>query len=210
MRLDPEKLGAWLDGELGEDEARRIEAAVAAHPVLAKEAEALRRADAALRDAYALAQPADSQLLARLGLAEPSGTEVIDLGAVRAERANRASRSRWTVPGRRLAASIAVVALVGVATVTWVDRQPGRTNDGAYTALSDRTQAPRADALVVLRDGADAAAIVGAAGGKLVGERTSAGAWRVAAQPGQGATLLARLRADERVLMAEPIGEAAR
>jgi hypothetical protein len=47
--------------------------------------------------------------------------------------------------------------------------------------------------------------VVRAAGGTLVGARTSAGAWRVAAAPGRGAALLARLRADDRVLMAEPI-----
>lgn len=212
MRLDPEKLGAWLDGELGEDEARRIEAAVTAHPVLAKEADALRRTDAALREAYPMA-PADDALLSRLGLGDPTPAaqaEVIDLAAVRAGRAASAPRPRWTMPGRRLAASIAVVALAGAAAAGWISQRPAAAPDGAYTALSDRTDAPRADVLVVLQDGADATGIIHSAGGKLVGARTSAGAWRVVAEPGQGSALLARLRADKRVVMAEPIGEGAR
>lgn len=212
MRLDPEKLGAWLDGELGEDEARRIEAAVTAHPVLAKEAEALRRTDATLKEAYPL-ERADDALLARLGLADPAPApraDVIDFAAARTERDARLPRRRWTMPGRRLAASVAVLALAGVATANWMGQRPTAAPEGAYTALSDRTDAPHADVLVVLQDRADVAAVIGAAGGRLVGAQTSARAWRVAAQPGKGAMLLARLRADQRVIMAEPIGEGAR
>jgi hypothetical protein len=165
-----------------------------------------------LRKAFPVSEPADAALLARLGLAEPvaptahvQSAEVIDFVKARAARAVPAPSRSWTMPGRRLAASVAVVAALGVSISIWNHGQPSTVNDAPYTALSDSTEAPRADALVVVRDGVDAAGVVRAAGGNLVGARTSAGAWRVAAEPGRGAALLARLRADDRVLMAEPI-----
>ena len=208
--VGPELLGAWLDGELPAAEAQRVEAAVAADPALASECAALRRGDAALRAAFPVEAPADAELLARLGLAElpveqRQGAEIIDLASVRAGRAASTGSRSWSLPGRRIAASIAVVAAFGLTASIWNFRQPATADDASYTALSDRTEAPRADALVVVRDGVDAAGVVQAAGGHLVGSRTSAGAWRVAAAPGRGATLVARLRTDERVIMAEPI-----
>ena len=207
----PEVIGAWLDGELPADEARRVEAAVAADPALAEEIAALKCSDAALRAAYPVIEPVDDALLARLGLADPVtapllSAEVIDFASARAARAKSKPAPRQsTLPGRRLAASIAVVAALGVSISIWNHGQPAAVNDAPYTALSDRTEAPRADALVVVRDGVDTAVVVRAAGGHLVGSRTSAGAWRVAAAPGRGAALIKRLRADDRVVMAEPI-----
>lgn len=200
---DPRKLGAWLDGELPAGEAAAFAASLRTDPELAREVAALRRTDGALRAAFGVEEPADAALLARLGLAEPAPAPVIDLAAARTAR--EAVKARRSFTPARIAASVAAVAVLGLSVAAWNARQPAAVEDAPYTALSDRTQAPRADALVVLQDGADAARVIGAAGGRLVGPQTSAGAWRVAAEPGKGAALLARLRADNRVIMAEPL-----
>ncbi|MEO1025245.1 MAG: anti-sigma factor [Pseudomonadota bacterium] len=61
-----EKLSAYLDGELPEDEAREIEAALASEPELQAELEALMAADAVAREAFddMLAAPVPAALAA--------------------------------------------------------------------------------------------------------------------------------------------------
>lgn len=66
MTIAPEKLSAFLDGELPEDEAREIEAALAADPALQAEMEELMAADALAQEAFAemLADPVPASLAA--------------------------------------------------------------------------------------------------------------------------------------------------
>jgi Putative zinc-finger len=211
MRIDPELIGAWLDGELPAEEARRVDEAVAADPALADEVAALRSGDRLLRSAFDQVDPIDDALLAMLGLAgtvgsqRPKDDKVIEFPGVRAEQPAPRAVSRWTASGGRLAASVAAFAFIGLSGSTWLSHRPATVTDGTYVALSDRTDAPRADALVVLRDGVDAISVIGPAGGRLVGPRTSAGAWRVASTTGGNAALITKLRSDDRVLMAEPM-----
>ncbi|WP_157215101.1 anti-sigma factor [Flavisphingomonas formosensis] len=83
--IDDETLFAWLDGELPQEEAARIEAAVAADPALARKAEAHRALRGRLAAAFdpIAGQPVPERLLR----AVRPPAEVVDLDAVRAARA---------------------------------------------------------------------------------------------------------------------------
>ena len=104
--IQDELFFAWLDGELDEEAAGRVAAAVAASPDLAARAEQHRQLAAGLRGAF-------ESVVEGSGAAprfEPS--EVIDLGAMAAERDRRRS---WLAAPQlaAMAASLAVGLLIG-------------------------------------------------------------------------------------------------
>ncbi|MFQ5783802.1 MAG: RT0821/Lpp0805 family surface protein [Alphaproteobacteria bacterium] len=108
IELEPERLGAYVDGELDEGEARKVEALASRSPAVEREVRAIRSASTLVRAAFntpLLATPP-----ARLG-------ETIDAGfAARKQRrttadAATAARRRWALP---IAASIAAL-FIGVA-----------------------------------------------------------------------------------------------
>ena len=104
---DPNALDAavsrWLDGECGADEARRVEARVAADPALAEEVARLRSAMDAFRDDASAAAP---EALAERVLAS----------AARGEQESEQFRGL----ARRYAAAAAVLLAVGVGGSVWV------------------------------------------------------------------------------------------
>ncbi len=104
--IDPERLGAYVDGELGDAAARAIEEAMAASPELRRTVEALREASALARAAFnaPLREPVPERLLA-----------TIDAGFAARARGTPATRppraSRWPRYAVAAAASFAVVAI---------------------------------------------------------------------------------------------------
>lgn len=115
MSIDRETLAAYADGELGPEEAARVEAAIAADPALAEEVEAHRKLRAMLAGHFApvTAMPLPDRLTAPL---KASDSNVVDLGAVRRARAQaqapRIWPSRWAMGGA-IAASLVLGVMVG-------------------------------------------------------------------------------------------------
>jgi hypothetical protein len=115
--VSDEQLFAWLDGELGEDEARRVEAAVAADPRLSALADEHRAMQARLTTAFAtIAEaPVPDRLLAA---ARPQPSNVVDLPTGRREPSVvRGPAVQWAA----MAATLALGIFVG----TMVPRQGG-------------------------------------------------------------------------------------
>jgi anti-sigma factor RsiW len=101
-----EKFFAWLDGELGPDEAAEMDAKVAADPDLARLAEQHRTLASQLRGAF---DPIAAEAVpVRLQTAVRPSAEVIDFAARKRSRV-RASIPQWTA----LAATLAVGVLLG-------------------------------------------------------------------------------------------------
>jgi hypothetical protein len=116
VTIDRETLAAYADGELGPEDMARVEAAIAADPVLAAEVEAHRNLRAMLGAHFApiAEMPVPQRLSAPL--ARPSN--VVDLGAVRSAReaAARPSRhmpSRWIMGGALAASLVLGIVLSG-------------------------------------------------------------------------------------------------
>lgn len=211
MTLADEKISAWLDGQLPEEEATMIEAALAVDPKLSDRVARLRGNDALLRTAIPLDDSIPPELMARLGLAEPQPeASVIDLAAARERRAPR----RWSMEGWRIAAQFLIVIGVGSLLATpWLTVQGPATQAPAYRTLSSAKPEPSANGLVMFRPGVDAAEvqrIVAAEGARLVGAPTAAKAYRLAIREDRREAVLAHLRARPQVLMAEPIDGAGR
>jgi hypothetical protein len=104
-----EQLFAWLDGELNEEEARRIEAEVAADPELTRLAEQHRAMQARLTAAFGTvaAAPVPDRLLAAVR-EEPSN--VVDFEAARGQR----QPIRWApVHWAAMAATLAIGVIGG-------------------------------------------------------------------------------------------------
>lgn len=114
MSISREMLAAYADGELGPEDAARVEAAVATDPALAREVEAHRALRKALGAHFApiLDMPVPDRLKRPL----ETSPQVVDLASARRARAEKASaRStlpRWMTAGA-MAASLVVGLLVG-------------------------------------------------------------------------------------------------
>ncbi len=123
MTITPEMLAAYADGELGADDAAKVEAAIAVDPALAENV----RAHQALREklsahfAPILDQPVPQHLTAMLGQETKSAKDnVVDLTQIRRareeeKRANAPRRTmspRWAIGGV-LAASLALALIFG-------------------------------------------------------------------------------------------------
>src|SRR5438067_1333812 len=106
-----DKFFAWLDGELGGDEAAEMEARVAASPELSAMAEKHRAMQTRLRAAF---DPiAEAPVSEQLRTAVRPQAEVVDFGAAARPRDTRrwSSLPQWAA----MAATLAVGILVGTA-----------------------------------------------------------------------------------------------
>lgn len=119
MSIDPETIAAYADGELGPEDAAKVEAAMAADPDLARQVEAHRRLRQTLTDHFASIadMPVPERLTAMLAAKGNSSGNVVSLAAVREARAEampraRSAPSRWAMGGA-LAASLALGVLIG-------------------------------------------------------------------------------------------------
>lgn len=206
---DDLEIGAWLDGELDEDEANRMARLVASDEGVALRADRIRQLDGLVRQAIPQEEiPED--LLKRLGLAEThTSAEIVDLAAARLARAkpeqvNAGTARRSTM--YRIAAQIAFVTALGAAVTFW--QFSTTRNDASFHTLSDAGRPVPANGIVVFAPNTDAAtarAIAGSAGAALVGRPNEAGAWKLAMPAGRRDAVLASLRRDERVALAEAI-----
>jgi hypothetical protein len=117
MTIDPEKIAAYADGELGPEEAAQVEAAMASDPTILKQVEAHRALRDQLRAHFApmLDAPVPGHLTALLGTLDEKD-KVIDLAAVRRAREEAkpaiAPQRRW-LTGGALAASLALGLVLG-------------------------------------------------------------------------------------------------
>lgn len=206
---DRERLSALIDAALSPQEAQKLEE----NPEMAEQIARMRRNDDLLRAAVPLEEDVPAGLLERLGLAEPE-TNVVSLAEVRQRKASAQQPSKPAVPGGRWANLIGLAAAICVAVIgaNWVSAPTTDPQDGAYRTLSSASQpgqtAPNALLVFAGSPGrAEASAIVSRAGGQLVGDKTPAGAWKLAIKPEQREEVLGRLRALPGVTMAEPIEE---
>lgn len=166
------ELQAYLDGELAPGDIARVEAAMAADPALAAQAERGRRLRAQLRAAFdpVLDEPVPARFAALLQAGgDAVGGPVHDDADARGDRAagsadnivpmrargERAERPRWHTPVYALAASLAVLAVS-----LWLrpDAGPVRMQGGALVARGDLARgldtalasAPDADAALAI------------------------------------------------------------
>lgn len=230
-----EMISAWLDGTLDAEGARRMTELAARDEAFARRAERLRRIDNLVRAAVPAEPELPAALLERLGLApapvhaasarEMRHAGVVDLAAARQERAGRNSAPAPMARARggflRMAAQLALVAGVGLAVIA-VSRPGDRADvSGAdyssadYRALGSAPDAAahEANALVRFAPGvaaSEAGKIASAAHVQLLGTPGATGAWKAFVAPGKRTAVLAALRSEPRVIMAEPIDGAPR
>lgn len=214
-RLGDIEISAWLDGMMDKDGALAMTELAASDETMAARAERLRHIDDLVRSAVPAEEAIPPELLERLGLSGvATADKVVNLAAARKERGRRAeARAARTAPvGRnglwRIAAQVALVAGLGASLALWNASSNTRQGDASYRTLSDAAQpaALRANAMVVFAPGVDAAgarAIAAGAGARLIGEPNAAGAWKLALAPARRDAVLAALRADDRVTLAE-------
>ena len=129
--IEEEKFFAWLDGELGPDEAARVEAEVAADPELRRKAEQHRALAANLRGAFAAVSAAPVPDHVR-DTAE--GGNVVDLAQA------RETRQRRSAPLWAQAAALAATLAVGIFTGTLLSPRPSGptgTEDGRIVARGE-------------------------------------------------------------------------
>ena len=134
--IEEEKFFAWLDGELGPEEAARVEAEVAADPELSRKAEEHRAMAASLRGAFAsiAAAPVPERISQA---ARPDN--VVDFG-----KAREARRSRGKTPFWSQAAALAATLAVGIFTGSMLvggQAGPVRTEGGRLVAGGDLKKA---------------------------------------------------------------------
>lgn len=208
---DDDTIAAWLDGALDVEGARRMTELAARHEALARRVERMRHVDDLVRLAVPAEEAVPDALLQRLGLASAGDSTVVSLADVRAARTQPSPARRTGGAMLRMAAQLALVAGVGLAVL--VLARPGdRVQDpaAAYRALGSApsAEARSANALIRFAPGiaaTEADRIAQGAGIRLIGEPNAAGAWRAVVEPGRRAASLEALRADTRVIMAEPI-----
>ena len=221
--IPDERLSAWLDGALEQDEAAAMEHLAASDETLARRAARLRGIDDLVRSAVPLDDALPPELLDRLGFGPegPASGEVVDFAAARARRDARtrpagkagAAQRRFGSGWRRVA-GFALLVAAGLSSMTLLGiggRSTTRTG-AEYTALGD---ASRPDALgaganaVVMFDASVSArkarAIGEGHGARLIAGPSSTGAWQFAIPAGRRAEVLSRLRARPDVTLAEPL-----
>ncbi len=112
-----DRITAFLDGQMNDEDARSFEDAMEQDPDLAKEVARLAGNDQLLRTAFDAPMHAtvDDALLARMGLGEPKGADVIPFPATRAANDNSNSWRKWQWPlGGAIAASLALMLVTQV------------------------------------------------------------------------------------------------
>ncbi|MDX2307335.1 MAG: hypothetical protein NW216_03765 [Hyphomicrobium sp.] len=126
IEISDEMLVAYVDGTLSDEEARIVEAAIAARPELRKLVRALAHSGQLARDAYVLPETAEDDAIAAMikdsapRAASTAGSpNVISISAAR--KAKQGSISRYALP---MAAAIVLICGAGVALMT-LD-QPGK------------------------------------------------------------------------------------
>lgn len=120
---DEELFYAWLDGELHGEEAERMAARIAADPALQKKAEQHRALAASLRGAF------DPVLTHGPAAPRFELSEVVDLGAKRAEREVRRSSfgiPQWAAMAATLAIGIVAGQFVGDRSGAPIESRDGR------------------------------------------------------------------------------------
>jgi hypothetical protein len=223
MNTGDDKISAWLDGSLDKDGAARMTHLAATDHTVAMRALRLRHLDELVRSAVPAEDTVPQELLERLGLAAPmqgddvvQGSGVVDLAEARRAREDASSARQDVVRGKpsalwRMAAQVAIVAGIGVSLAIW--KIPGENKDeprADYRTLSNAsvTTVRLTNALIMFAPGTDegaARAIASAAGAQLLGKPNGAGAWKAAIVPGRRDAVLAALREDGRVTMAEAV-----
>lgn len=112
MKVTPEMIAAFVDGELTGEDRLRVDAAIAADPALAEQAERHRRLKAMLTARYApiAAETVPYRLTASISrprTAGPKSSEVVSLSEARARRGLPPAVRRWLpVAGPAIAASL--------------------------------------------------------------------------------------------------------
>lgn len=138
MKISDEMLMAYADGELDLVARAEVEAAIAANPELARAVERHRALAGRVRDAYqgVLEEPVPPQLSTITDA--PVAAPVVDLAAIRAERATANATvtvSRWQLPQwSAMAAAMALGLFVGVFAL----RGPGEPWEETATGLVAR------------------------------------------------------------------------
>jgi len=108
----------------------------------------------------------------------------------------------------RVAAQAAFVTGVGVVFALWQSPAAGPDSGAGYRTLSSGVVSAPANGVVVFAPGVDraaASAIAAGAGGQLLGGPNAAGAWKLTLPAGRRNAALAALRADRRVVLAQPL-----
>lgn len=184
---------------------------------LAQRTARMRHIDELVRAAVPQEETVPHALVERLGLAGSAVEQnVVSLAEARtardAARARPAPRGWGGMHGfRRMAAQLLLVGGIGVALAVWAGGRTD-TNDAPYRALSDAPAASDAAApvngLVLFETGTspqEAQRIVAAAGGRIVGAPTEAGAFKLAIVPERRDAVLQALSGHDGVVMAEAI-----
>jgi len=212
--LDDAAISAWLDGEIDKDGDAAMTKLAASNEAFAARAQRLRHLDELVRSAVPADEAIPAALLERLGLADVAeAPKVVSLAEAREARA-RAAQGGSVLPGTsrfwRIAAQVAIVAGLGLGLAVWNGPARSPQDQAAYRTLSNASapSAVRTNGIVVFAPGigADKArAIAATAGARLVGEPNAAGAWKLSAASGRRDAVLAALRADKSVVMAEAV-----
>lgn len=216
MKLTDEKISAWLDGELPDEEAAHIAAALESDFGLKEQIEEWQRTDALLREAVPLDEDLPPAFLDRLGLGEKAQSAVVlPLVQPRPEQAPQQQASSATATRRRfggwqMAAQIALVACLGIAGAIWL-APSGNQPEGQYRALSASPagSAMQPSIVVLFEDSVDstlARSIAEDVGAEIAGEPTSTGAWPLRVNPAELDRVIQDLRRRNDVVLAEPIG----
>lgn len=213
-----EEISAWIDGGLDEEGSARMTHLASTEEAVGARAARLRHMDDLLRTAVPQDDDVPADLLNRLGLGAeaPAGSaEVIDLATARAAQANRTAQTprRWHLPQgfARLAAQVLLFVGVGFGAVGLRHETPSPQSqeDAPYRVLGDSAglEAP-ANAMIMLAPGtshARAATIAAEAGARLVGKPGPSGTVRLSIDPARRDAVLAALRSDPEVTLAEPL-----
>ncbi|MBT2187452.1 zf-HC2 domain-containing protein [Sphingobium nicotianae] len=155
MTIDPEMIAAYADGELGPDEAARVEAAMAADPAIAQQVEAHLALRSRLGAHFApiLDMPVPDRLTAMLKPVDAPAATIVDLAAARQARADRAApqpRLRWMMGGA-LAASLALGLVLG----TQIPRGGSIVTQGGRLVASGALDKALTTQLASAQDGRD-------------------------------------------------------
>ncbi|MDF8331750.1 hypothetical protein [Novosphingobium cyanobacteriorum] len=214
--VDDARLSAWIDGMLDEQGDEAMRELIAGNAVAAARADRLRHMDALVRQAVPQEDELPAGLLARLGLADAPAQESSNVVSLASARDARVAKPVAAPANRlwRIAAQVALVGGVGLTLATFAVPHGPKPDEADYRALSNASRSAPADvnALVVFAPGTDEArarALSGKVGARLVGAPNDAGAWKLAIDPARRDAVLAGLRADPQVTMAEPVDQPA-